>query len=110
MLTGLSQKSNNINRGRIYYYKYKILKLCISSTKENVLDYNRQLNKIEEASINKTAFETFGPNLRKNMGIKRFLSNLGLLGGGRSAKGPSVEVVNSSITYYLRPLKGLKRV
>ena len=44
------------------------------------------------------------------MGIKRFLSNLGLLGGGRSAKGPSVEVVNSSITYYLRPLKGLKRV
>ena len=37
--------------------------------KTNVLDYNKQLNKIEEASINKRAFKTFGPNLRKYIGM-----------------------------------------
>ena len=37
--------------------------------KTNVLDYNRQLNKTEEASINKRAFKMFSPNLRKYIGM-----------------------------------------
>ena len=37
--------------------------------KTNVLDYNRQLNKTEEAYINKRAFNMFSPNLRKYIGM-----------------------------------------
>ena len=48
-------------------YKYKVTS-SLSVTK-NVLDYNRQLNKTEEASINKRAFKMFSPNLRKYIGM-----------------------------------------